>query len=1019
MKRITLILLSLVVAVYSYNHPEIEWKTVTSKNFKIIYNESTEPALYASWKIAEEAYEQYKRLYRYPEGQKINLILADEDDYSNGLASWTDNTVKIWVTDLKFNLRDMNVWLRDVIYHEVGHIMSMEKSSRMQLLYWMAGGAYYSEDLNIEYIEPIARYTFMPMWFAEGTAQLRSDEMGGDCRDSRREMVLRDAAMNNALLSLDEMGHFTHDMVGNELVYNQGYSFTKYLEGKFGKKNIAAIWNRYKDKKFTGKNFAKIFLEVFQKSLENEYNNWKNEILKEAKNDIKDNNGHLFYNNGKINQQVKVSSDGSKTGLLSSRKDDFGRTDLLILDSESKKVLKRINYVRSDWGFSKDGNTVYYIQARKPNDNGSYFNDLFSYNFATGEEDRLTKNQRIYDFSFGEDGKSLYAVSYRKSRFEFIEISLSDKKVTYIDSPDIGEGYLTVNGNGSKMVLTRLLHGKASVYLFDCDSKSIKPVLQNDAHEEDAVMGTDGRIYYSADYDGITNIYSVDINGKNMKKHTSVQTGAFYPFYDGSNLWYSKYENRRFRIYNEKLSGVDFNITELPDCKYPDNPKPKGKVNISASDYIVKTGRSVWNGLTFLSLSDYDDALQDMALNRETDSAWDIGLDLFFGVNMFKSDPLEKKIVYGGVTAVIGTIFQDSSSNESDNLENVQSLRFANEIQSRISSQKKFHKDVKINGVRQYLNNKFVQKAEEDSTNDNATFPGYFVAVPYWGVESRSYKPTLGIDVEVQLTSMVPYGFYSYPFVDFQLGRDIHAGFSPMISLYPIHLVYDELREGAFAADMPLWLNWIHTNSINEDMQYNLGGVSFFEIFAGPQVSPQIELMDGDTIVESSLIFKAGLSAAHFFPVLKYSSFSVGGGFQCMISNRAMNSSTGTWLNDALTSLVDTVESQSLIAGIFSSDLTFPVIRNINRGSLYLDNLYGGIHYTLSSVASGKFLENGKSDLITDKNFYSPNAYCDHKIGVSLSLGFIKDYMFERRLQLILYRNLFAEETGVDLQITF
>lgn len=236
MKKILLIILAFAICSFSYNHPELDWKTVTSKNFSIIYNESTEPALYACWKIAEEAYNKYVRVYKYPEGQKINLILADEDDYSNGLASWTDNTIKIWIPDSRFDLRDMSVWLRDVIYHEVAHIMSMEKNPNMQMLYWVMGGGYYSQDLNVEYMEPIAKFAFMPLWFSEGTAQLRSDELGGDCRDSRREMVLRDAAINKRLLTLDEMGHFTHDMIGNELVYNQGYSFTKYLEANFGKK---------------------------------------------------------------------------------------------------------------------------------------------------------------------------------------------------------------------------------------------------------------------------------------------------------------------------------------------------------------------------------------------------------------------------------------------------------------------------------------------------------------------------------------------------------------------------------------------------------------------------------------------------------------------------------------------------------------------------------------------------------------------------------------------------------------
>lgn len=1019
MKKITLLILTVFVTAFSFNHPEIEWNTVTSKNFKIIYNESTEPALYACWKIAEEAYDQYIRLYKYPEGQKINLILADEDDYSNGLASWTDNTIKIWIPDSKFDLRDMNVWLRDVIYHEVAHIMSMEKSTRMQLLYWAVGGGYYSEDLNVEYLEPLAKFAFMPMWFVEGTAQLRSDEMGGDCRDSRREMILRDAALNNKLLTLDEMSHFTHDMIGNELVYNQGYSFTKYLEENLGKKGMSQIWNKYKDKKLAGRNFSKIFLKTFQKSLEGEYNKWKETILNKSEKLITEGMPSPIYNKGNINKLPRVSNSKDKIGFLSSGKDDYGRTDLFILNTKNNSVLKRISYVRSDWEFSKDGKSVYYLKARKPDSNGSFLNDLFCVNLENGSEKKITSSARIYDFSVDKDNKYAYAISYRKSRFEFVKIEIENGKIEYLDSPEVGEGYMTVDLKDSLVVLTALLHGKSAIYKYNRISNKITPLLQNNAHEEGAVFGHDGRIYYSADYDGITNIYSVNIDGKDIQRCTNVQTGVFDPFFDGEQLWYSKYVNSSFKIYNSSLKNTSYTVTELPDCKYSDVPKPKGKVKIAAMEYKPKTGRSVWNGFTFIALTDGDDALQDMVMGRETDSVWDIGLDLYLGLNMFKSDPLEKKIVYGGVAAAVGNVFSDSVKTDNDS---VVSMRFNNRTISTFNTKRRVQKTkAMLNFYNDYakgFGNSFRQEPEDDTT-ETSSFSGYFIAAPFWGIESRSFKPTIGIDIEVQILSMVPYGFYSSPFIDFQISRDVHVGFSPMLSLYPILLMDEKYSEGVFAADMPLWLNWVHTGAINEDIQYNLGGISFAEIYAGPQVSPQVEEINGDTLIQSSFIFKAGLNAVHYFPLLKYASISLGGSFQYSVSNKEMNSTTGVWTNDEITAMIDTVESNTIIGGVLSSDVAFPIVRNINRGPLYADNLYGGFHYSTSAVASGKFLENSDKKLITGKDFYSPNAYCDHKIGVSLTLGLIKDYMFERRLQVMVYRNLFEEETGVDLKFTF
>jgi len=45
-------------------------------------------------------------------------------------------------------------------------------------------------------------------------------------------MLLKDAIMSGKQLTLDEMGHFNHNDIGNEMVYNQGFSFIKFIEQK-------------------------------------------------------------------------------------------------------------------------------------------------------------------------------------------------------------------------------------------------------------------------------------------------------------------------------------------------------------------------------------------------------------------------------------------------------------------------------------------------------------------------------------------------------------------------------------------------------------------------------------------------------------------------------------------------------------------------------------------------------------------------------------------------------------------
>ena len=122
-----LTVLTFFTSISAFNHPEIEWKSVVTRHFVIHFYDKTEPAVYAAWKIAEEAYESFNSLYMFSYGNKIHLALADYDDFSNGFASWTDRSIMVWVPDSRFDLRSNTTWLRDVITHELAHIMSLER----------------------------------------------------------------------------------------------------------------------------------------------------------------------------------------------------------------------------------------------------------------------------------------------------------------------------------------------------------------------------------------------------------------------------------------------------------------------------------------------------------------------------------------------------------------------------------------------------------------------------------------------------------------------------------------------------------------------------------------------------------------------------------------------------------------------------------------------------------------------------------------------------------------------------
>ena len=76
--------------------------------------------------------------------------------------------------------------------------------------------------------------TVVPPWLAEGIAQYMYDSADWDNWDSHRDMILRERAINDDLLSFTEMNTFGKKGIGNESTYNAGFALATYIANEYG-----------------------------------------------------------------------------------------------------------------------------------------------------------------------------------------------------------------------------------------------------------------------------------------------------------------------------------------------------------------------------------------------------------------------------------------------------------------------------------------------------------------------------------------------------------------------------------------------------------------------------------------------------------------------------------------------------------------------------------------------------------------------------------------------------------------
>ena len=644
-----------IAQIGQHNHPELTWDTIETEHFKIHYHngEYRTPRIIA--KILEEVYDPVTSAYKFEPDGIIDVVVRDHDDYSNGAAYFYNNQIEIWASSLDFLLRGTSNWLRNVITHEFTHMIQVQTARklprRIPALYVQYFG-YENErrtDVLTGFPNRIVSYpiagTVMPSWFAEGAAQYQTMREGYEAWDSHRDMILRTRALNNGVYSLSEMGVFGKTSIGNESVYNQGFSFITYLADTYGEDVLARISHTMSSpfvftieqaiKRETGINGKEVF-NAWKTRLEQQYLRTSDKIDKNLK------EGTIVRDEGSGNVYPQWSPSGESFVFLSNGQSDFLSATGLFLkrrDDDKFKLLK--SGVGSPPVWDKSGDRLVYSKLTQ-NDNNSYFYDLYLYNVETEKEEKLTDSQRAHYPSFAPDEQTVYFVS-SNDRFSTLNaLDLTTKETRLIKAFDIGQDVFmsSVSPDGRRIVFALSSGFARDIAIMNSDGSDFQYLLKEKHDERNPSFSRDGkRIYYSSDKNGIYNIYEYDLSVQKSEPITNVLGGAFMPSINNEgDLVFSLYTDAGYKIaildnmdpvesanmsyrpgYGDSLPGVDYDDTEFADL----TAKPY-ELHYSSTFFMPRLIFD-WNGVKLGFYTTAGDVLgkynliAGAAMNTETD----------------------------------------------------------------------------------------------------------------------------------------------------------------------------------------------------------------------------------------------------------------------------------------------------------------------------------------------------------------------------------------------------------------
>jgi len=558
---------SILMGNVEYNHPELNWSTFETEHFKIHFHDETEKTAREAATVAELIYPKITEFYNFSPKKKTHLILIDPDDYSNGAAYYYDNKIMIWASPLDFDLRGSHRWLQNVITHEFAHIVSLQKSMKAGIKF---PGAYFQfmnyedekrPDVLYGYPNAMISYpipgTVVPPWLAEGIAQYMYDSADWDNWDSHRDMVLRERAINNDLLSFTEMNTFGKKGIGNESTYNAGFALATYIANEFGSESIMQIMDELSNPlQFSVDNALENVLGIsgqavysdFQATIKTRYKRLVEPI------NLFNKKGLILHEEGTTNIYPKWNPKKNMYSYLSNKNNDyFSQTDLFVYDLDKKEETKIRSNVYSVSSWHVDGETIYFSKRSKyPNKHGSRYFDIYSYNLATKEEERLTKDKRAFNPVFIEKDSSLAFIATYDGGQDLYILDLktkSIKKITdFSNRPMIS--HLTYDKVTASLYFDITEHHFRNIYKYDLSKKNVIKVENADSFDERNYSVNDkGFEIFSKDQSGIFNLFMRNKKESTSGYITNVTGGAFMAdISDNGNVLYSVYENGSYKI---------------------------------------------------------------------------------------------------------------------------------------------------------------------------------------------------------------------------------------------------------------------------------------------------------------------------------------------------------------------------------------------------------------------------------------------------------------------------------------
>jgi hypothetical protein len=531
---------------------QTDWYEKDSEHFKIIFRGSHLPLVPHIINSAESSYKKLTYIFGYQPSEKIIINTYDINDYGFAAAtSVPENFIRLEIEPFEpgYENTPYNERFQWVLSHELVHVFVNDAASNIELLnrkLFSKVAPLQIQPLTILYSIAANYSRYTPRWHQEALAVFLETWLSGGfgrVLGNFDEMYFRAlAAESKEFPSTDELETYTshNSFLLETLFYLYGGRFASYLAIQYDSEKLTEWFKVSKNDFYPG--FRTKFKRVFNKSFDDEWFNFTQyELSFQQKNINKITSSEVTNVTRLLNEPQ-----GWVTQAYLNKKDSsiiFGshRSHHLAGIQQLKNgTIKEISSLPSpsifqvaSTAFDEEAGMFFYTT-----NNNQLYRDIWVLDISTGETRVLFPDCRTGHLSLAHSTRELWGVQHWGGRASLVYSIHPYKKLLNIIELPLGEELFNLAVNPSGNMIAAVLHsatGEQKLIVIDVESLKQKrefsySLISEKGAPENPSWNEDGSLLlWNAYTNGVSNLYSYDLDENKTTALTNTITGLFRP----------------------------------------------------------------------------------------------------------------------------------------------------------------------------------------------------------------------------------------------------------------------------------------------------------------------------------------------------------------------------------------------------------------------------------------------------------------------------------------------------------